>query len=80
MTRIFMNSDITRCKPFDINRRVFTYCDNLHWLWWESEWVAALLQYSDFARAVHNRQFVGEAFFLSDRDYALIVFFLYPVG
>jgi hypothetical protein len=30
MTRIFMNSDITRCKPFDINRRVFTYCDNLH--------------------------------------------------
>ena len=24
-----MNSDTTRFKSFDINRRVFTYCDNL---------------------------------------------------
>jgi hypothetical protein len=29
LTRIFMNSDITRCKSFDITKRVFTYCDNL---------------------------------------------------
>jgi hypothetical protein len=49
------------------------------WLWWESEWVAALLQYSDLAGAVHNRQFVGEAFFLSDRDHAPIIFFLCSV-
>ena len=38
--------------------------------------VAALLQYRDLAGAVHDRQFIGEAFFLSHRDHALFVFFL----
>jgi hypothetical protein len=38
-----------------------------------------LLQYSDLAGAINNRQFVGEAFFLSDRDYAPIIFFLSSV-
>jgi hypothetical protein len=38
--------------------------------------VAALFQYSNLAGAVHDRQFVGKAFLLSDRDYALLVFFL----
>jgi hypothetical protein len=37
--------------------------------------MAELLQYSDLPGAVHDRQFVGEAFFLSDRDYALFVLF-----
>ncbi len=30
LTRIFMNSDLTRCKSSDINKCVFTYSDNLH--------------------------------------------------
>jgi hypothetical protein len=34
----------------------------------------ALLQYSDLAGAVHNRQFIGKAFSLSDHDYAMFVF------
>ena len=34
-----------------------------------------LLQNRDLAGAVHDRQFVGEAFFLSDRHYALFVLF-----
>ena len=38
------------------------------------EWVAALLQYRDFARGVHQRQFVGESFLLSDRDDAILFF------
>jgi hypothetical protein len=34
--------------------------------------LVALLQYRDLAGAVHNRQFIGKAFFLSDRDYVRI--------
>ena len=37
--------------------------------------MAALLQYRDLAGAVYDRQFIREAFFLSDYDYALFVFF-----
>ena len=37
--------------------------------------MAGLLQYRDMAGAVYDRQFVGEALFLSDRDYALFVLF-----
>jgi hypothetical protein len=37
--------------------------------------VVALLQDSDLAGAVHARQFIGESFFLSERDYALFVLF-----
>jgi len=38
--------------------------------------VAALLQYRDLTGAVHDRQFIGEAFLLPYRDHALFVFFL----
>jgi hypothetical protein len=38
-----------------------------------------LLQYGDLACAIHDRQFIGKAFFLSDRDYAPIIFFLCSV-
>src|ERR1035437_2945283 len=34
---------------------------------------------SDFAGAIYNRQFVGEAFFLPDRDHSPIIFFLCSV-
>jgi hypothetical protein len=36
--------------------------------------LAALLQYRDLAGAVHDRQFVREAFFLSDCDYSILFF------
>ena len=38
--------------------------------------IAGLLQYRDLAGAVYDGQFVGKAFFLSDRNHALFVFFL----
>ena len=39
------------------------------------EGLAALLQYGDMAGAVHDRQFIGEAFLLPYRDHALFIFF-----
>jgi hypothetical protein len=30
VARIFMKSDIGSWKSFDVNRRIFTYSDNLH--------------------------------------------------
>jgi len=39
----------------------------------------ALLKHRNLAGAIHDRQFIGKAFFLSDRDYAPIIFFLCSV-
>ena len=79
LTRIFMNSDITRCKSFDINKRVFTYRDNLHGIWLRGKTkvgvVAGLLQNRDFARAVNDGQLVRESFPFSQCDYAILFFF-----